>query len=172
MPAPSAAVADPGRFAPLLVVVETTDYKILAASPQLAIELGYKPGELRGMSGWRLTDLHPGEKAQLADRVVREGVIGRSTVLRARDGSRHAFTYEMRRVEGLYVTWGWFGLAAIDPAGEDPWLDVHQAEQYTGLSGRTLGRAIGDGRLECGGLPGKRMFRRSWLDAFLAGRHR
>jgi hypothetical protein len=52
--------------------------------------------------------------------------------------------------------------------GADPWLSKSESVAYTGRSARTIERAVAAGELEAGGTPGKRAFRRSALDAWLA----
>jgi len=61
--------------------------------------------------------------------------------------------------------------AEIGPAWRedaDPWLSKQEAIAYTGRSARTIERAVVAGRLIAGGTRGKRAFRRSALDAWLA----
>jgi len=50
----------------------------------------------------------------------------------------------------------------------DPWLTKQEAIAYTGRSARTIERAVARGELGAGGTRGKRAFRRSALDAWLA----
>ena len=60
--------------------------------------------------------------------------------------------------------------ARVRPAWQhdsDPWLSKQEASAYTGRSVRTIERAVANGKLEAGGTPGKRAFRRSALDRWL-----
>ena len=49
------------------------------------------------------------------------------------------------------------------------WLTKTEAAVYTKYSASTLERAVHAGELEAGGTPGRRRFRREWLDAWLIG---
>jgi predicted DNA-binding transcriptional regulator AlpA len=60
--------------------------------------------------------------------------------------------------------------AALERAHElaaDRWLDVRAAEAYTSLSESTLDRLVDEGALPRAGTKGKRLFRKSVLDALL-----
>lgn len=57
------------------------------------------------------------------------------------------------------------------------WFSANEAADYTGMTAKTLRRALLDGRLRGvrpaprtpGARPGRPRFRREWLDAFVAG---
>jgi excisionase family DNA binding protein len=57
------------------------------------------------------------------------------------------------------------GAAAAD--NSDGWLTKTEAAVYTRVSVDTLERAVRRGELQAGGTPGRRLFRRAWLDAWL-----
>jgi excisionase family DNA binding protein len=48
------------------------------------------------------------------------------------------------------------------------WLTKTEAAVYTRVSVATLDRAVRRGELHAGGTPGRRLFRRAWLDAWLS----
>ena len=50
---------------------------------------------------------------------------------------------------------------------KEKWFDLERASIYTGLSTRTLRRAINKGTLTHSKTTGKILFRREWLDRFL-----
>ena len=50
-----------------------------------------------------------------------------------------------------------------------PWLTLAEAAAYARVHPATIERATGRGELRVGGTIGKRLFRREWLDEWLAG---
>ncbi len=55
----------------------------------------------------------------------------------------------------------------IDDKLGDRWLTMQEVSRYTGLSQRTLHRAILKGTLRVSQATGKNLFRRSWIDEWL-----
>lgn len=49
----------------------------------------------------------------------------------------------------------------------ETWLDLERASHYSGLSIRTLRRAVKSGNLTHSKTTGKILFRREWIDGFL-----
>ena len=54
------------------------------------------------------------------------------------------------------------------PGSTDGWLDLPAAATYTSLSTKTLRRAVQQGTLNASQTTGKLLFRKQWLDAYLA----
>tara|TARA_B100001964_G_C13652116_1_gene345202 strand:- start:248 stop:475 length:228 start_codon:yes stop_codon:yes gene_type:complete len=58
----------------------------------------------------------------------------------------------------------------IDDKLSDRWLTTKEVCQYTGLSVKTVFRAIQLGSLKVSKGTGKNLFRRSWVDKWVEGR--
>ena len=58
----------------------------------------------------------------------------------------------------------------IDDKLGDRWLSTNEASQYSGLSYKTIHRAIRSGSLKVSQTTGKNLFRKSWLDRWIEGR--
>ena len=58
----------------------------------------------------------------------------------------------------------------IDNKLGDRWLTTREASQYSGLSYKTIHRAICKGVLKVSQTTGKNLFRKSWLDRWIEGR--
>ena len=58
----------------------------------------------------------------------------------------------------------------IDDKLGDRWFNTKEASQYSGLSYKTIHRAIRSGSLKVSQTTGKNLFRKSWLDRWIEGR--
>ncbi|MFC1536065.1 hypothetical protein ACFL4H_01705 [Candidatus Neomarinimicrobiota bacterium] len=58
----------------------------------------------------------------------------------------------------------------IDKCDQQGWMDINQAVKYSGISIRSLSRAISAGRLKVSRATGKRMFKTEWIDCFMVGK--
>jgi excisionase family DNA binding protein len=159
------------------VGVHDGDFVVRGVSDELAAALGYRRRQMLGMSAFDFGfDVSDAQRADVVERLEAGGVVsGRAVPLRGRDGSRVPFDFETRAVHvgELYVTVAVPVLVCarveleLELAGE--WLTKSDAARYAHRHRSTLERAIAAGRLEAGGTPGGRLFRRAALDAWLAG---
>jgi excisionase family DNA binding protein len=61
-------------------------------------------------------------------------------------------------------------LLAVDVPAGDPWMDVREAAEYLRCKPQRIYDLKSQGRLAAGGDGSRPLFRRSTLDAYLAGR--
>lgn len=162
------------------VVVFDPDFVIRAVSDDYAAELGYTRRQLIGRPGSEITQTEPSRRARLQRLLLRSGVLSDVVVLQRRNGRHIGLAYTSRRVgDELYVAAGdlvpvpdgSLEAMALEPppvTGDgDHWLTTREAAAYTRRSEATVLRAARRGELEAGGTPGRRAFRRLWLDAWL-----
>jgi hypothetical protein len=159
------------------VGVHDGDFVVRGVSDELAVALDYRRRQMVGMSAFDFGfDVSDARRADVVERLEAGGVVsGRAAPLRARDGSPVAFDFETRAVHvgELYVTVAVPVLvrARLELVREldGEWLTKSEAVRYAHRHRSTLERAVTAGRLEAGGTPGGRLFRRAALDAWLAG---
>jgi hypothetical protein len=160
------------------VLVFDGELIVRGVSEELAAQLGVEAGALIGRPLLSLVDGNPTRTARLMRQLERTGSVSSVAALVTSDGERVGFAYTTRAVGDLFVSAGelvpWTLATAhelahveLELAG-DAWLTKAEACAYTKRHRSTLERATGNGELEAGGSPGKRMYRRSALDAWLA----
>jgi hypothetical protein len=106
------------------------------------------------------------------EQLLTRGQLQATTRLVSRTGEQISYAYTASRVSPVhFVAVGDLvrTAASIQVAPHD-WLTKPEAADYCRCSEATIERLMHDGLLpRNGGLPGKRMFRRSWLDKLLGG---
>jgi excisionase family DNA binding protein/PAS domain S-box-containing protein len=145
------------------------DYVVVGDS--VASMIGWRARELVGESVFEF--LAPDAARSSRVRAMDAGeIVTDATTFLARDGERIRCSFTAQAVNGgeLYVA----TVAPLIPqtfaraAGHDGWMTKDEAARYARCSASTLERAVHDGRLVAGGTSHRRLYRRAWLDAWLA----
>jgi PAS domain-containing protein len=180
------------QLGPLVLVTDLShpDRRVVAVSDELALVLGYEPGDLVGAS-WELSEASPETRAAVVARLDQLGLVSGECRLVAADGRRVPFAYTTMQVGGLTVSilepmlGSGLELVIPDPPGlrivpavepgeglgpdVEPYRDMRWAMAYTGRGERAIAAGVERGEIPRAGTPGKRAFKQSWLDAWMLG---
>lgn len=143
----------------------------VAVSDELAQLLGYTSEQLVGTSYADVMEpMEPKEQRRIDRQLEQTGSANGVATLIPRVGPPIRYAWIVRLVNGgeLLVASGAPTTNNDAPAvDDDEWLTKVEACAYAHVSAATLDRAVKNGNLRVGGTRGLRLFRRSWLDAWL-----
>src|SRR5262249_4642182 len=152
------------------------DLTLHMVSDEFAALVGWRARDMIGEQGWEFVE-QPSDEFERdeyligqRERLLETGRLTGVSRLLNRDGSRPrcAWSVEQLNGGGLYACTGEL-LSASSPLtivhaelDADPWMSKAEAAVYANVSESTIERAVRDRRLEAGGTPRKRLFRRRW----------
>jgi PAS domain S-box-containing protein len=138
---------------------------------RLASMLGWSARDLVGENALEFVEADTARPARVEAIDAGATVTDFATFI-TRDGARIPCSFTAQAVNGgeLYLaTSAPLMPVTLEPAaGLDGWLTRDEASRYARCSVRTLERAVHDGRLMAGGSSHRRLYRRAWLDAWIA----
>jgi hypothetical protein len=152
-----------------------SDLTVRGIAQDFAALLGWTADDMVGRTALEFVSHPPTDPLELDEwitttrrELTEAGTLTRISVLTCRNGARPEMLTTTTRAngDGLYIV---TGELVTTRAARPSWLTKGEAAQYARCSEKTIERATAEVKLRAGGHRGLRLYRRKWLDAWLAG---